>query len=408
VQDFLECVITSLRGVVYGGVRFKPSRLKLREGADITSLQNDYWLLLERERVVGCVKVDREGERRIGATALDKPRVLNAMYDYLRTLESLHGTRRMIGIVTSHNHWRVCWLGDAQSESASADRANCVPTRGNLLVGAAPDAKENAGFTENASLLKSASKAIESEHKAERVLSVSKILRCDNADELLACVGGALLRMYFAPSSGKIDLKALAGHVDAGSDMAQRSLVFFTRAIPYRSYGVLPGLFPGLQVEQANTELPQEVFVVGDLGRGRDGRVSLVCSAGGFLSVFKFVKSENKARKEAENLRRAYGERFAVRSEQWVGQWTVVMPQFRQFRTPEKRLKHLGKVEETLRVSFAEKGLEHCDVAWRNVGYCRGEDGAKVFVMLDLSDVRESTATEWVAEAVENLREGAL
>jgi hypothetical protein len=117
VRMFLECVVEALDGIEVGGVKFDAKRLSLREAADISSLRADYWMLLDNGRVVGCVEVKKEGEKLRGADTLDDGYVLGQLYDYIRVIESLHGTRPVFGILTTHNHWRVCWYGDLQGAS---------------------------------------------------------------------------------------------------------------------------------------------------------------------------------------------------------------------------------------------------------------------------------------------------
>ncbi len=67
------------------------------------------------------------------ARTLDNDCVLGQMYDYLRIIEILHGTRPVFGIVTTHNHWRVCWLGDVRKEGPGTPVVKRVQSAGAMF-----------------------------------------------------------------------------------------------------------------------------------------------------------------------------------------------------------------------------------------------------------------------------------
>ncbi len=127
--------------------------------------------------------------------------------------------------------------------------------------------------------------------------------------------------------------------------------------------------------------------------------------------MFKFVQSKERAEVEAENWQKAYGKRFAVRSEEWLGACAVIMPRFRQLRTVEERRENLLKVKAALLENFAKKGLEHHDVKWRNIGYYLGQKGEIVVVVLDLADVEchggSKKNEEWVTDCIDYLEQRA-
>ncbi len=83
----------------------------------------------------------------------------------------------------------------------------------------------------------------------ERELFVSKVVKCNETEELLALVGGAVAQMYLSTSTGKIDFDSLCADIDLGSKKVSRSLVFLKRGSPYRGHRTLPKSFPGLQAK---------------------------------------------------------------------------------------------------------------------------------------------------------------
>ena len=93
-----------------------------------------------------------------------------------------------------------------------------------------------------------------------------------------------------------------------------------------------------------------------------------------------------------------------VRVVQVMGQTALLMP---WFQSPERTRPTLAAVEQTLSKDFRDKGFRHRDVAWRNVGVYRGDNGETKAVVFDMQSVGsvKNQQENWVPAAVESLAE---
>lgn len=119
--------------------------------------------------------------------------------------------------------------------------------------------------------------------------------------------------------------------------------------------------------------------------------------------MFKFVRSEKDAEKEAKNWALIYGNQFSVRAEKWMQDWVVIMPRFKQFRTAEDRTKNIDKVKSCLTSNFASQNLKHADVKWRNIGYYLKNNEVCV-VVFDLARLEKENDKVWVESCMIELK----
>ena len=441
VRDVIGNLIDAMHRITWNGIQFDARRLSFRCEADISSLKCEYWVVLDHNRIVGVIEVKKDGQRLgDGAKALSNANVPGQLYDYMRLIECLHGTEVVFGIVTTYNYWRVCWRGEIEGNQkrmpetpTQVPRSACQTPKQSPFPGFETPISKESEETEKQEKRKSpvkegvssqleASELVlveeEDETKEEgekedfieedenkRVLFASEIVSCEDTKKLCGLVGGALLQMCCAGEGKKVDFKNLTQKVILGSKEIPRPFMFFRRESPHPSFGHLPSGYQGLQMGLfSKNKTASVVYVLDDLGSGADGRVHLVCSAKGIMSVFKFVRSEERARQEAVNWTKVYGDVFKVRVEKWIQSWVVVMPRFQQFRSKDERENSIGLVQEVLKTKFAGNKLKHRDVKWRNIGYYL-EKNEKQVVVFDLASVTKDSSKDWVEESMEYLKD---
>ena len=161
----------------------------------------------------------------------------------------------------------------------------------------------------------------------------------------------------------------------------------------------------------------KSLLLLEDLGVGHSGRVWLVGSQSGRVGVLKFSVAQSKGnwngsleefQKRAmetelnwwRKIYPALGKMCSV--QKFAGYWTLLMP---HLCTPERNEGTLELVEACLRENFANHGLKHGDVAWRNIGVYKTDTGENACIVYDLESVKESTSSDWVEGAVDELCE---
>jgi hypothetical protein len=82
-----------------------PEGLQCCEELGISAERSSTWVVRRHGDPVGVV-----GVKRPGAKIADNQRVHGQMYDCMRRLQAFHGLRRVFGIVTTYEQWRVYWL----------------------------------------------------------------------------------------------------------------------------------------------------------------------------------------------------------------------------------------------------------------------------------------------------------
>lgn len=95
---------------------------------------------------------------------------------------------------------------------------------------------------------------------------------------------------------------------------------------------------------------------------------------------------------------------FPVHADHWCVHPTVRMPCFAATSDVDDKTE-VELVRKCLKENFANKGLEHPDVAWQNVGFFLDAAGEWCAVLFDLSNVKETGSTDdsWVNGAWSDL-----
>ena len=130
--------------------------------------------------------------------------------------------------------------------------------------------------------------------------------------------------------------------------------------------------------------------------------------------MLKFIKDRRKLdqapfvlKEECGWWHKVYPEwKKNVRVARFCERHALVMP---HFDTPKRDAKTVELVMETLQERFADHGLQHPDVRWRNIGVYK--DGASTkAIVFDLGEVRvlegERDGREWMDKARDHLLKG--
>ena len=252
-----------------------PEGLQCCEELGISAERSSTWVVRRHGDPVGVV-----GVKRPGAKIVDNQRVHGQMYDCMRRLQAFHGLRRVFGIVTTYEQWRVYWLGgtDALARTEALD--------------ACPRSTE-------------AEEAVEDDEKeaeeAERVVNGSGVYEWHDSG-LPLVLASVLGKMERAPIYGLMPAHLRPRiHIDAT-----------------RWWWTGP-----CEIEEDSTtgtaecRRARKLVLLQDLGAGADGRVWKACTTGGKVCVLKFACRE---RNEAPKRRRA---RLGVERTHWREVWGV-------------------------------------------------------------------------------------
>ena len=160
-----------------------------------------------------------------------------------------------------------------------------------------------------------------------------------------------------------------------------------------------------------------KLYLLEPLGHGDHGRVYRAMSRNLNLCVLKFfvkkqshvdaqggeveLASDKVAEKAAEYWNKAYHNWLPRATHgKWGGGDAIVMPDLEKMSTTVDLRQVLKGLEHTMRSRFFNKGIWHCDPAWRNVALVRDTHGNITRVcMIDLEPQR---MTEWVAGTRKN------
>jgi hypothetical protein len=358
---------------------------------------------------VGVVEVKRPTKG-----ILDNGAVLGELYDYMKQVVNFYGLKQVFGILTTYQEWRVCWMSDEHSAKLVSDMpVENTDTEPHTPVKAGERKEKTSpqGLTP--------SKTMKAPHgldrvvaedgdndeavqmdDAERVMMSTRVLHVD--ENVFNLVGSALWKM----NDAQVD-NDMIGRGQMVIQVTEDSF-FWCKRPKATFYECL---------KWNKVPRAKRLLLLEDLGVGHSGRVWLVGSQSGLVGVLKFsvAKATGNWRGSLEEFQKramdielawwhkiypALGEMCSV--QQFAGYWTLLMP---HLCTPERNEDTLKLVEMCLRENFANRGLKHRDVAWRNVGVYRQENGHDACIVYDLESVEESKSSDWVESAVDELRE---
>ena len=427
---------------------------------EVTSLQirADFWVIYDPDnRPIGTVEVkqhgpltDKSGKKH--DSAVDHPGVLAQVHEQLSHLRHVWGVKQAFGIVTTLRAWRVCWLDDdvtntlarrsnnelllltrecagevlatPQKPRGAADGApRASPPRTPVAV---PRTLEDVIVLGGDGPTEADDASLEIKPPVRAALAMSRAVKvCEprgeginNEDlecpEVMNLVGAALLRMYASETLFNLE--------EPFKNADERN---FTIVEPEKtSWGKLRleegcpamGRFP-----RDNTA---RLWLVGRVGKGRDGIAHLACTAGArAVCVIKERRARTgpslpsaddaKVQLEKEQMywTRVYGTGFRTRVAKWNGVWTLMTPFFSHIAPELRRDARVMAAIEKVLGRFVDAGVRHNDVAWRNVCLYKTQEGELRAVLIDFADVGNfpegQHREEWVQEALESLEASA-
>ena len=212
---------------------------------------------------------------------VNNPAVLGQLYAYLMVLKTSYGVRHPFGIVTTYRRWRFGWLSDSDEIAASTanfkvNKSQAKPPT-DLRILQQSQMLATARTTSNATPVAVASNL---------QLHVSKIYTERDYD-LVAMIASVVLKMC---SSERQTVEILSKPDRLVVSKAVDNMFF--ESLPFKSDDFRLG-----PVENNS----KKIFLLYDLGRGRDGRVWLGATSGGFARVVKFLKYRSRDPKETEH-----------------------------------------------------------------------------------------------------------
>jgi hypothetical protein len=431
---------------------------------EVTSLQirADLWVIYAPDnRPIGTVEVKQHGplsdvDGLRYSSAVEHPGVLAQVHDQLSHLRHVWGVKQAFGIVTTLRTWRVCWLDDDDTndlaQTPNRDLQKYVDHRSERKLG--PDAYSTPqgadGRTNSASPprtpvaaptdLKNVVVLARSEQPSEggddddddgppntvqsapAKLAMSEALEVrkppegaaeskDLADpRVMSLVGAALLRMY--RSDLLFDLEDPFKNADERNfTVVERDSTYWGKLTLAAGCPVM-GSFP-----QTNTK---RLWLVGRVGKGRDGIAHLACTHGArAVCVIKercprrdrapisTRDAKELLKKECAYWQRVYGTEFPTRVAQWNGSWTLMTPFFSHVAIPLRKHDKVTDAVKDVLQKFADAGVRHGDVAWRNICIYQTAGCELRAVLIDLVDVSDFGPSHdrnaWVKESFEKL-----
>lgn len=381
VKSFLQAIVSAM------GLN---GEVEIHSEIGTFNIRPDLWIVAVWGIPVGVVKVKKPDTPR-SPKAMSHPNVLGELFDFMKHLPNFYGVSPCFGILTNLNSWRFAWLPKDGVEELAAQEEG--------IEELSDDGSEDHQFESKPhSLVEDQENTNEDEcdvlDEDRRFLHVSRLYEKTDVEAMVKAISSCILKMIhakvhpFDSPFDRLNERTILKFVK-GSDKS----IYWTRLSP-----VTP--------KWGTIAAPKKyLFALQDLGRGADGRVWLTCSSSGAVCTLKFMLSGDieYARKEVKMWKMAYPW-FPVHAEYWCGHPTVRMPYFATNTNVDDKAE-VELVRKCLKENFASKGLEHPDVAWRNIGFCLDAAGELCAVVFDLSDVKETGSTDdsWVTRACSDL-----
>jgi hypothetical protein len=401
IDDILEAL----------GIRGK---VEIRAEVEVMSIRPDFMLILVNEHPIGTIEGKLPGKH--PGKAMEHPNILGEVYDQLMHLRSIFRVDTPFAILTSYEHWRICWLGD----QASIDRAGMkklpppftyhTPVKSTNEGSKMELEDEPSHPSPPLPLTPSRAKGVGGLQKNETEESDLQKNETEESNNLGTEYGTRIFWgtkvMAWSDKSLPLLLASLIKKMMLAKQDTKPAVLRYANATT-SAWKRAPNL-DKLDFNLCISAAVKCFFLWEDLGHGADGKAFLVSGgtrgAVGVLKFF-FTDPDKKARHEESMWKRVYLHlspvATTVRTVQVMGQAALLMP---WFQCPERTEENLEAVKKTLTNDFMGKGFRHDDVAWRNVGiYCQG--GQTKAVVFDMQQVYcvENQNEDWVTPAVASL-----
>ena len=344
----------------------------------------DIWVLMRHGRPVGAIEVKKPGDQ-----ALEHPRILGEVYDYLMLLRNFEGLSHVYGILTSYKQWRVCWLEDTDEDATRTtmpEPPNETPeSRAEVIERLLPDVPTwPSSEGQRVSMCKEAS-ASSSDVPApdtledRRRLCVSPIQNFDDPT-LLSTLAAVLIKMAMSPSNKLTNL--------LGPDRSFR--VFENKNWVWSPLSEVKKLIFG-RTPHKNAERFALLLHLGDGMFSRSYLASTISrNATACVLKFPLLRALPDFEAEAKLWNTIWGTEIA-KVVRLGGETVLRLPYVKVCCDQgEDRLSVaiVAAVKAAVR-TMAEAGYKHNECYWRHVGLSHASDGALKAVLIDLGNVTE-------------------
>lgn len=324
-------------------------------------------------------------ETQPASKAMHHSNTIGQVYDRLQHLRSVLRVDVPFVILTSYEEWRVCWLDNEPSNERAASSSDATipyrlppaaPSRMNAITGTLPKTDHSTD-----------AEAVMGNDDEPRIVCGTRVFRWNDAELPLLLASGIWKMMLSRQEAFPLVLR-----------LATETSSMWKKAPEWKSLGF----------SLCISRLVKHFFVWEDLGTGTEGKAFLVSGGtNGAVRVLKFFfeTTKIKARKEESRWKSVYSHLPAVAESLRV---TRVMDEHRLlmpwFQTPRRTQETLDAVAKKSKEDFKAKGFRHGDVAWRNVGVYRADDGEPRAIVFDMQTVEPCKANvDWVTPALASL-----
>jgi hypothetical protein len=306
---------------------------------------------------------------------------LGQIYEYLLLLQNVFEVDHPIGILTTMEEFRICWLPD---HVAGLPDMSPLGERPFMAIPVPPEREKDESKENDDTKIQ---------------MLVSPVVSMDD-NILNNVVATALFGMSLCksnPDQNPFDRKKVFVNVTSEVDLKMLSFAMIFKKPE------------GFELPRMPMDDCRSLYLLKSLGVGAHGYTWLAGSESGALCVLKFEhpkqkkdKPENEPENEPEPPKSTIDVEFkvwnAVHSELevkiqvWRAQNALVMPYFAQASivssasirdtVPENDPRTVDAVRKELE-NFADKGIEHQDVKWANIGFYTTKDGELKAVLID-------------------------
>jgi hypothetical protein len=367
------------------------------------------------------VEVKKKGVVDIKPHVLEMPTVLGELFDQMILVEGFYVSGPVIGILTTLEDWLFCWFpADTAHFStelqpyvatstfltpqkisapagASASPPRDTPSRRNRWSHGVELPQDDDGEDPGEFVLK--------DEMVERALYTSPVINAyTHYDLLLQYLCSAFTRMtQVVKVNQRRGVPRSLFKLHKGEDACPKISFHPLDDIPFDVESIRSNKFP-----RSNTEM---LLALEDLGRGSTGKAWLCCtlSASPALCVLKFGNecdyvSTARLREEKKWWDAVYPQfKRMTKVEMWGGSDALMMPHMCAI-PEEERGEFRERIHAMMLASFHDRGFEHKDVAWRNIGYYVDKNNIKSPVLFDLERVSAGVESdEWVTKAMSRL-----
>ena len=387
--------------------------LEMASDFGIKHVAPDICVLSLGKRLVGVVEIKKHQKN-----VLRMPTVLGELFDQMILVEGFYMSGPVIGILTTLQDWMFCWFpADTEHFSSELEPYTATSTFLTPLKTSAPSGDSTSPPRDTPSRRNRWSHGIElleddredpdefvlTAEVVERALHTSPVINAyAHYDLLLQYLCSAFTRMTQVKLNQRRGVPRSLFKLHKGEDARQKISFHSLDGIPFAVECIQSNKFP-----QATTKM---LLALEDLGRGSTGKAWLCCtlSTSPALCVLKFGnKSDNvsaRLKLEKQWWDKVYPQfKHMTKVEVWGGSDALMMPHICAIQLEER-----GEFKEWIHVMmltcFHERGYEHQDVAWRNIGYYVDENNIKSPILFDLERIRADVKSDvWITEAMSRL-----